>query len=313
MRSLSHLTQPSHTKMLWVRRWSEGAITVREFFDVLEFLLSLLRDIISIQAIKIAFLALVITTACLAVFLLAWGYPLSQLLNPDSASASSGVRHLAAIVYLPVFVLVWFIFYLQIHSERDDLYSGVRQKLVGHYMVTYQASNGPNSAPVLEPALQVPCEIKINPENKKLEFVFKVKDNPIYTDGDDTVSAVALRYDSGHKYELLYYLNTTRQLKDIVTAYIVEDQLFSKEKGIEVRAFGLLHFETGLDKSKVQLLKGEWFDLNGRVTQIFALLDEINEARVKREEFAKKSLSRIAITPDNFYALMGNIRFERIA
>ena len=278
-----------------------------------EFFQGLLKDIVSTQAIKIAIYALVITTACLAVFLLAWGYPLSQLTNPDSASASSGVRHLAAIVYLPVFVLVWFIFYLQIHSERDDLYSGIRQKLAGHYIVTYEASNGPNRAPVLEQALQVPCEIRINPENKKLELVFRVKDNPIYTDGDDTVSAVALRYDSGNKYELLYYLDTYRQLKDLVTGYIVEDQSFSQEKGIEVRAFGLLRFETGLNNNKVKSLKGEWFDLNGRVTQIFALLDEINEARVKREEFAKRSLSKIAITPDNFFALMGSIEFERIA
>jgi hypothetical protein len=275
------------------------------------FFLSLLKDIVSIQAIKIA--AYAITTTCLAIFLLAWGYPLSQLTNPDSTSASSGVRHLAAIVYLPVFVLVWFIFYLQINSERDDMYSGIRKKLSGHYMVTYEASNGPNRPAVLEPALQVPCEIRINPENKKLELVFRVKDNPIYTDDEDTVSAVALRYDLGNKYELFYCLNTNRQLKDVVTDYIVEDQSFSQEKGIEVRAFGLLRFEAGLDKDKIKSLKGEWFDLNGRVTQIFALLDEINQTRVKQEKFSKKSLLQIAITPDNFYALMGNIEFERIA
>jgi hypothetical protein len=278
-----------------------------------DFFQSVLKDVVTTQSVKIAVYAIVIATAILTVFLLAWGVPFSEILRPDGSTASSGIRHLSAIAYLPFVILIWFILYLQIHSERDDLYSGIRKKLEGQYMVTYEASNGPDQEPILDAPLQVPCEIRINPENKKLELVFRVKNNPIYTDGDDTVTAVALRYDSGTNYELMYYIDTNRYLKEIVTKYLIEDQYFAMDKGLEVRAFGLLKFEAKLDSSKVKSLMGKWFDLNGRITQIFALLDEAKEAQARQEAIPRRSLSEVKITLDNFHAMMGNIVFERIA
>jgi hypothetical protein len=89
-----------------------------------DFLQSVLKDVVTTQSVKIAFYAVVFATAILTIFLLAWGIPFSEILSADGSAASSSIRHLAAIAYLPFMILVWFILYLQIHSERNDQYSG---------------------------------------------------------------------------------------------------------------------------------------------------------------------------------------------
>jgi uncharacterized membrane protein len=97
------------------------------------FFQDVLKDVVTTQSVKIAVYAIIIATVILVIFLLAWGVPLNQLWSADESATSSSIRRLSAIAYLPFVILIWFILYLQIHSERDDVYSGIRKKLIGHY------------------------------------------------------------------------------------------------------------------------------------------------------------------------------------
>jgi hypothetical protein len=283
-----------------------------------EILKALFRDLVSTQSLRIAFYSLLLSCALIGIFLVIYGYSVPQIIHgveisqptPTAASASY-IRHFAAIAFLPLFVLIWFVIYLQVNSERDDLYSRIRQKLEGRYNVIYRATHHTVQVSRFQMPLQVQCDIRINPENKKLELVFLVNNHPIYTDKNDVIEAVALRHDSGNKYELMYYLNEYRFLKPIVTDLLVDDTHFSMDKGMEVKIFGMLKFEAGLDRTKVQDLSGEWFDLNGKVTQIFALTEEAMAAEREKRSSTRKSLSEVNIAFDATHALVGGISFTR--
>jgi hypothetical protein len=98
-----------------------------------------------------------------------------------------------------------------------------------------------------------------------------------------------------------------------VTQHIdYEDDDEDKGKGFHVQIFASLKFEALPGKTPISKMSGEWFDLNGNVTRLTALLDEIRLAG-KQDFTFKKKLSDVFIDHHNFSAAMGTITFTRPA
>ncbi|WP_158811120.1 hypothetical protein [Beijerinckia sp. L45] len=272
-----------------------------------KFLQTLTQDVISTKSAKIAILAFVISTLCFSVILIVFGYSYSKDYGIQAAEIPLWLRTTLSFGFLLFFVLLWFILYIQISREADDLYSDIRMNLKGNWAVKYQASNGVQADPFLPP-LRVDCDIHINPENKKLEMEFNVSDNPIYAPGKQIINSVALSHDSGSRYSLFYYYNEKRKINGQLWRYLIEDDDFSKVEGIEIEFFGILYFERSLTEKRVMLMEGEWFDLNGKVTQLFSLVDLVR----KNENQLAQKLSAAYINNSNFAAKMGKIQYERL-
>jgi hypothetical protein len=102
-----------------------------------------------------------------------------------------------------VFVVVWFLLYLQYNREAEDVYSRLRDRLGGPWIVTYEMKNGQNAEP-LTPDPIVQCSVAIN-DAKKLEFTFVINEHPVYRDDKDNpqpIKDISMRHDIDKKYSL---------------------------------------------------------------------------------------------------------------
>jgi uncharacterized membrane protein len=54
------------------------------------------------------------------------------------------LQGLVFVVFLLVFVLIWFVLYIQYNREAEDIYSRLRQKLVGKWEAKYELYPGRN-------------------------------------------------------------------------------------------------------------------------------------------------------------------------
>ena len=59
-------------------------------------------------------------------------------------------------------------------------------------------------------------------------------------------------------------------------------------------------------------MSGEWFDLNGKITQVYALVDEARTSEASHQTYAPRKISDIALSSKNFMSKMGKIDFDRI-
>jgi len=60
-------------------------------------------------------------------------------------------------------------------------------------------------------------------------------------------------------------------------------------------------------------MRGRWYDLNGNVSRLFALLDSKAATEIKGEEFKPMRLSQVSIHQQkHFDADMGLIEFSRM-
>lgn len=272
---------------------------MKDLFD------DIFRNLVSTKSARIAVLSLLLSAAALSFVLIIFGYNYTS----DGVHAAPLPIWLKAVLaggFVFSFILIWFLLYIQISKEADDLYSNIRSMLKGNWVVRYDASNGVPRDPLI-PGLQVDCDIHINPENKKLEMEFLVEDNSIYESEKQVVNTVALAHDGGNQYSMFYYFNGKRKIKGQLWRYLIEDGDFSRSEGIDVEFFGVLHFQRSLTDKKVVVMDGEWFDLNGKVTQLFSLVDEVR----KNENQQAKHLSDASIHSANFVAKMGKIEYKR--
>ena len=266
--------------------------------------------LLSSKSIKIAIGSLVISVVVFAVILTIFGFNLvggTAPSGPPSGARDAGLSG----AFILFFMVVWFLLYVQTNREADDVYSRVRERLKGGWSVTYEASNGPARPNIFTVPLVIACEIHVNPDNKKLELVFDIQNNPVYESGKQIITSVAIRHDIGNRYDLFYYYEGRRKLRDSVGRYLVPTASSLMTDGLDVEIFGILRFEETAGRT-ISKLTGEWFDLNGKVTQIFALVDEVNAAVVRKETFAPVELSAVDIHLGNFSAKMGKIEFTRL-
>jgi hypothetical protein len=123
------------------------------------------------------------------------------------------------IAYFVLFIGGWFILYLLTAKDASDVYSEVREKLVGQWVITYDADIGPVSKQIAVPRRNIGCYIWVNAE-LKLELVFRIRDNPIFKDDEkQIIKDVAIRYNDTGGYTMFYYYKDRRGLQPQMVQY----------------------------------------------------------------------------------------------
>lgn len=274
----------------------------------MEKLFKLLPDfLVEGKTTKLALSALIIDTMLGIVLILILG---GGTLGKDTLTILSLhpiVNYIAGTIYLVFFFVIWFVLYIQTIKENEDGFSEVRQKLVGPWILNYTSVPRDNG-PFKPTRYTVGCSISINPDTRKLEFRFQTRDDPIYADGADTVSIVALRRDVESTYNLFYYFEGKRKLQGRFADHIEWDT-DQRDDQLLIEFLGLVRFEVQQNLIQVQSMKGSWYDLNGNITRSINLLNELNEASNLQAELPKKRLSELegAIVG----ARVGDVEFTR--
>ncbi len=259
---------------------------------------------------RLAVAAVVITTllvSCgIAITSVSYDHGWKFIIRPEFQAAF-------VIAYLVLFVTSWFILYLLNSKDATDVYSEAREKLVGQWIVTYEANVGPVSQQVVVASRTIGCFISVN-ELKKLEMVFRIHDNPIFRDDEkQVVRDVAIRANESGGYTIFYYYAAPRGIQPQVAIHILpEEGQNQRPDEVEVEIFARVNFEKSPAGGVVNKMQGKWFDLNGNVSRLLALLDSQKVAEIRSEEFKPMRLSQVPIHQKNFDADMGAIEFSRM-
>jgi hypothetical protein len=266
-----------------------------------------LLDFIEARSAKLAIAALIISTLLVGAALSIVSVSYDE--NGWKVDVPSSFKLAFVIAYFIIFVASWFILYLLNAKDATDIYSEVRELLKGSWVVTYQESHGPVSSWIVAPRRATSCQILINPENLKLELVFKIKDNPIFSDLDSQrIRDVGFRYNEEGGYTMLYYYTGQRTINANISESIVSD---GDRSEIAVEIFGHVTFAKPGTNQTVTSMSGHWYDLNGNINRLFALLDMKKVAEIRREEFSPMRLSDVPIHQKYFDADMGTVEFTR--
>jgi hypothetical protein len=274
----------------------------------MEKLFKLLPDfIIEGKTTKLAVSALIIDTVLAIVLILILG---GGTLSKDTLTIVGShpiVNYVAGTIYLVFFFVIWFVLYIQAIKENEDGFSEIRQKLVGTWILNY-TSVSRNDGPFTPARYTVGCSISISPDTRKLEFRFQTKDDPIYADGADTVSIVALRRDVESTYNLFYYFEGKRKLQQRFADHI-EWEVDHRDDQLPIEFLGLVKFDAQQNMIQVQTMKGSWYDLNGNITRAINLLSELKQAANMQAELPKKRLSELEGATVG--ARVGEVEFTR--
>lgn len=209
--------------------------------------------------------------------------------------------------WLPIFLLL----YILRTKEAEDLFSYARTQLIGDWTATYDVTNGIQS-PALFTRPAIACGISVNPENQKLEFNFKIRGNPVYEDCDQIIQRVAIRHDEANQYMLMYYYRGARPLQFEMARYIKSDPANPHPAALPIEIVGILTFKVTSPRKKITEMSGEWYDLNGNITKLHALIDAVRACPEAEREHFSRTLSDIDIHHGNFSANMGRIEFSRV-
>jgi hypothetical protein len=149
----------------------------------------------------------------------------------------------------------------------------------------------------------------INPENLKLELVFEIRDNPIFRDADkQRIRDVGFRYNEEGGYTMLYYYTGQRIINANISESIISD---GDPSEIAIEIFGRVTFAKSGAGEKVTSMSGHWYDLNGNISRLFALLDMKKVAEIRKEQFPAMRLPDVPIHQKYFDADMGGVEFRR--
>jgi hypothetical protein len=271
---------------------------------MLEFLLKLIQG----RSARLALSSLIIATV-LAVVSAGFftGGSFKNLDIPKTPYALS-----FSFAYVLFFFIIWFILYIQDRAENEDGFTQVRKKLVGEWFVRY-------GSPSPEKTLQtdksaVSCVIWINPGNRKLELKFKIVDNKIYqNDESQIVKVISLRREEAFSYILFYYFKGERKIQPLLANFIEHESDERSSDTVELEFMAKLNFEANVNQKQVQAMNGEWYDLNGNISRLLSLHQDVTHWQDASPEdgktLEKRKLSEIEIP--SFSAMMGSINFGR--
>lgn len=274
-------------------------------------LIELIIEMVKTKVVSLALAAFSIAIGLTAVIFFLLTFAAGQVNGKDASMIFRPldvIYSLSLAAFLVIaFVVIWFFLFMQYSSEADDLYSTLREKLKGTWQVTYDLQGGLSGDPKKVPRPQVLCKIIINPTNKKLEMRFLIPSNhPVWrNDNPQVIRDISLRHDRDDEYVMTYYYSDARHLTNAVSE-LIEPILGRDPSILDIEICATLRFR--LENSAVRSMKGQWFDLNGEITLLGALLDE-----VERGAPTPKALSSVHLTPNNFCARMGELEFEKIA
>jgi hypothetical protein len=265
------------------------------------------------KSTRLAVAAVIIATLLIGCALIIVG-GVTQSAEGWQFAAPAEFRIAFVLAYFVLFVGTWFILYLQNAKDASDVYSEVREKLIGQWVISYDADIGPISNQIVVPRRAVGCFISVNAE-QKLELVFRIRDNPIFKDEEkQVVKDVAIRYNDTGGYTMFYYYQDHRELQPQITEYLVAEHDQGRVNEVEVEVFGHVSFEKSQSAGGiVQKMEGHWFDLNGNISRLFTLLDQKSVANIRKEQFTPMRLSQVPVHQRHFNADMGKVEFSRMA
>lgn len=236
--------------------------------------------------------------------------------NTVSFSWNVGVLGAIAVcsIYVFLFAAIWLVLYILENREAEDIYTWVRKTLLGTWTVSYSIQDGVDS-PKLRPDPVVGCQIYINQLDKKLEMKFIENQNPIWADHENIIDMTAIRPEMDQKFCMIYYFKGPRHLQPSVASHIIPAERGNDPAEVEIELLGHVTFQTPRgypsEAPHVREMNGRWFDLNGNVTRVFSIAANAIAATESGQNYHTK-LADAPISPDNFVASMGPIRFTRL-
>src|SRR5258708_8805 len=271
------------------------------------------KEVLGSKSVTLAFVALILATLIAAAEFLLFSFNGGQA---GSSGSTFEFAHFSRSFQLIVigslvfgFVLIWFLLYVQYNREAEDIYSQLREKLVGVWQVKYELTPGQNGQSPWDPAPVIICKIAINPATKKLEILFDLDQHPIFTGKTQVIQTISLSHLSENKYSMSYYYKETQDLTPAVSLHVLAEDGQNSRPDIAIEIFAALTFEDLSTTKEVKRISGEWFDLNGNLIRLFSLISELKEHE-KDDKIFRRKLSDAIIHRDNFAALMGEITFS---
>lgn len=277
---------------------------MKEFLEFIKGLVSTKKDKIYV----LAFVSALVVSIAIAFGL---GFRVD---GAESAKNLQDIGKPLAVIYWIISFVFSFISFLALLTiiktkEAEDVYSFARDSLKGKWMVYYDIQNGYTGPVVARPA--VSCDIDVNQLNKKLELKFKITDNPIYEDSDQIIQSVAVRDSAPGQYYMMYYFEGSRGVKIDLAKHIISDKIVPDPRNVTVEIYGIVYFSMIPGSKEIREMKGEWYDLNGNITLLFALYDRVLKLSGEEKENFQVKLSDVHIGSENFNAKMGGILFQR--
>lgn len=219
-----------------------------------------------------------------------------------------GARIFLLVSYPLSFFVIWFLMYVQNRKDAEDIYSKIRDRIKGSWLVQYEAHIGPISGKKIVEDRVIGCNITVSPTDYKLELRFDIFNNPIFSDQEgNIIKEVTIRYDENGKYVMIYYFSAIRTIKSDISVDIIPESGSSNSAELEVNIFGRVVFDRPAADGVITDMSGRWYDLNGNVCRLLAFLEE----REKKEGFEPMKLSDVPMNQRYFDADMGAVRFRR--
>jgi hypothetical protein len=221
-----------------------------------------------------------------------------------------GVDAVAFVTFVLLFFLIWFILHLTTQREGEDIYSVLRDKLVGTYSIYYEIRNGPKKPNLAPTPHQSTAAIGLDEETRKLVLIFNTRNHQIFEDSErQTVDAVSLRRDTATSCTLTYYISGKRHIKKDFGGAVVYGN--GPLDAIDIEIFGNLSFSAPRGAKHISSMKGHWFDLNGNLTRLFSLYEDYR-TNFEKGVVPELDFHKAHIGSHNFSALMGDIEYRRV-
>jgi hypothetical protein len=214
-------------------------------------------------------------------------------------------------IFITMYFVIWFILYIQYTKEAEDVYSRLREKIVGTWVASFEYNVGGQKVFTQNTPTAI-FEFTINMQ-RKLEMKFDPKDNILFNDTDQTINHISLRHIADNKYSMVYYYINKRTLKSDWSKYIMtENGGPMRDVGkFEIEALGILTFEEPSGKDGITTMSGSWYDLNGSMRQLGMLMREVTRAEAREELRTFQVKMSDFIEMQGTSALMGDVEFTR--
>jgi len=279
---------------------------------MLDIIMKIYEGIFKTKTSQIAFTAFTISLLFTFVifFLLTIGPVIVQggKLSGAFGTLSETARVILAMMFIIVFIAMWYILYLQYVREAEDVFSRLREKLLGGWVAEYDyILPGPQTIIAKQKTL---FKITLN-NDRKLQFVFDSHDDEIFADKDNIVSDIALRHIQSGKYKMIFHYAGERSLKSTISFYL--DAYPGQDAAIlQVETIAILDFDDPPNPHQVVTsMTGEWYDLNGSLKRLGVLINRIDTARRENKTF-KTKLWELDPEVKNIGAKMGTVAFSRM-
>ena len=200
--------------------------------------------------------------------------------DPPWFSVLPGQHRWIGIVFVLLTLLLTLVGYFGLLNARDDLLTPLRKKLVGVWEVRTQSWRI-DQGKIAFGWVVSHCKISIESLAGKLTLRFDVQDSDVFKDQKIDVRTTAFSFE-GAETKLVYFFETPLELKQPVGT--PPDQITE----IKFPFLGVLKIKFE-DEQKVDLMTGQWFDINNAIYNLARRIDHLqgfDQLRVAVEQGA---------------------------